>query len=162
MFALEEAQRLIMRLQYIQEKYNVTNEHIYDIEYWLSKQKEKFKRMQKITNEEIKKYPIFMVNKLGGLVRIHSIKSTNDYSRACNLHHYIPFSIYSKDPEWFEKRGIKQKLILMSIPLHEQVHHQAVKVLSDAEFERRYRISRWELIFNKKHSKYESEVRDEI
>lgn len=37
---------------------------------------------------------------------------------------------------------------------HEQVELRAVKNLTDEDFEEKYKISRWELIFNKKHSKY--------
>ena len=43
----------------------------------------------------------------------------------------------------------------MSIPLHEQLHYQAIKNLTDKEFKARYKISRYELIFSKKYSNYE-------
>ena len=42
----------------------------------------------------------------------------------------------------------------MSIQLHEQLHFQAIKNLTDEEFKTKYKISRYELIFNKKYSNY--------
>lgn len=105
-------------------------------------------------NKEIEKYPIFFINTSGQLIRTYKIKNTQDYSHSYNLHHYIPYSDYERNKKWYEERGIKQKLILMSIQLHEQLHNQAIKNLSDSEFLARYKISKYELIFNKRYSKY--------
>nr|DAX39355.1 MAG TPA: hypothetical protein [Caudoviricetes sp.] len=105
---------------------------------------------------ELKKYQdsIFYVNKLGGLVKIH-LDSLEDYDHSLyNLHHYIEYQHYERNKNWYEDRGIKQKLILMSITLHEHVHNIGIKTLTDAEFEKKYKISRWKLIFNRKHSSY--------
>lgn len=111
------------------------------------------KRRKRIMNEEIELYPIFGLNVHGLLFKIHAIKSTADYNHSqYNLHHYI--TDYEKNREWYDERGIGQKLFLISIPLHEQLHNQAIRNLADEEFEEKYKISRWELIFNKKHSKY--------
>lgn len=106
-------------------------------------------------NEDIKKYPIFIL-KNGELVRTYKIKSTNDYNHYThNLHHYIPKQQnYEKNKGWYEERGIGQKLILLPIPTHEQVHNQAVHNLSDDDFYGYYKISRWELVFNRRYSKY--------
>ncbi len=113
------------------------------------------KKPKKIMNDEIAKYPIYFINTQGKLIRTYKIKSTQDYNhQACELHHYIPFSSYTGNEEWYQERGIEQKLILMSIKLHEQLHNQAVKVLSDEEFLEKYKISKYELIFNKKFSQY--------
>lgn len=105
-------------------------------------------------SKEIEKYSdsIYMLNKLGGLMKIR-IDSLNDYNHIeCELHHYIPYHIYETNKEWFEAKGIKQKLILVSKPLHERIHQEVVQ-MTDSEFERKYKISRWKLIFNKKFSK---------
>lgn len=112
------------------------------------------KHPPKLMNEEIKKYPIFIINTSGRLIKTNKIKSTNDYSHQCNLHHYIPYSDYERNKQWYIERGIEQKLILMSIPLHEQLHFQAIKNLTDEEFKAKYKISRYELIFNKRYSNY--------
>lgn len=106
--------------------------------------------------QELEKYKdsVFYVNKLGGLVKIH-LDSLNDYDHSkYNLHHFIEYQHYAANKDWYEERGIKQKLILMSTVLHEHVHNLGIRTLTDAEFERRYKISRWKLIFNKKHSNY--------
>jgi len=148
---LEELQRLIIRQRHLMREYNITNSEVYDINYWLDWNEREVQQMAKIMNDEIAKYPIYMVNKLGGLVRIYNIKSTKDYNHyTCNLHHFIPYHQYIKKPEWYAEQGIEQKLILMSIPMHEQLHNQAVKVLSDSEFHRRYRIEKSKLIYRNK------------
>lgn len=104
-------------------------------------------------NNDIKNFPVYFLNN-GKLVEIF-LNSTKDYDHyICHLHHYIKKQDYDRNKEWFEERGIKQKLILLPIPCHEQVHFQAVKNLSDAEFENKYKISRWKLIFSRKHSEY--------
>lgn len=95
---------------------------------------------------------------MGQLVRINWIKSTNDYDHSkYHIHHYIEFNAYSGNEEWYKSRGIEQKLIFMSIPLHEQLHFIAIHNMTDEEFEKHYKISRWKLIYSKKHSLKESE-----
>ena len=44
--------------------------------------------------------------------------------------------------------GIEQKLILMRKHTHEQLHFQAIKNLTDAEFQNKYNISRRELMLS--------------
>lgn len=106
-------------------------------------------------NEDIKEFDIFILTKSGQLKKINWIKSTDDYNHyMLNLHHYIPRHDFNKNRKWYEERKIKQKLILMPISMHEQVHNQAVHNLSDDDFYGWYKVDRWELVFNRKHSKY--------
>ena len=86
------------------------------------------------------------------LQNIRFISSIRKSIHSCSF--CILFSSYTGNEEWYQERGIEQKLILMSIKLHEQLHNQAVKVLSDEEFLEKYKISKYELIFNKKFSQY--------
>ena len=112
--------------------------------------------MKKDMRKELELYKdsVFFVNKLGGLSKIY-IDSLADYNHSeYELHHFIQFQAYKQNPEWYEQRGIKQKLILVSKTLHEQIENRAIRNLTDAEFERKYKISRWKLIFNKRHSEY--------
>ena len=103
--------------------------------------------------EEIQKYPIYGLSD-GKLIplSIENVKQYNHFTH--NLHHFIKKGDYARNQKWYDERGIKQKLILLPIYLHEQVHLQAVKNLTDEEFENKYKISRWELIFNRRHSEY--------
>lgn len=111
-------------------------------------------RKKPTMNEDIKKYPIY-VYRNRQLHRTERIKSTDDYNHYThNLHHFIPKQQYEKDPDWYIERGIEQKLILVPINMHEQIHNQAVTNLSDDDFYGWYKIDRWELIFNRKYSKY--------
>ncbi len=103
---------------------------------------------------EIWNYPCYKLCPRGRLVDI-PLQNTSEYNhQVSNLHHYIPYNQYKHNRKWFQDRGIEQKLILMPTIIHEQLHFQAVNNVSDEEFERLYGISRWELVFNKKHSEY--------
>lgn len=114
------------------------------------------KKKPKVMNDEIKKYPIYMLNTSGQLIQVNNIKSTNDYNHnQFALHHYIPYQSYIKNQKWYEENGINQKLILMSHICHEHIHNIGIKTLSDEEFESKYKISKWKLIYNTKHSETE-------
>lgn len=103
--------------------------------------------------EDIQQYPIYGLSD-GELIPL-SIANVNQYNHCThNLHHFIKKGDYARNKAWYDERGIKQKLILLPIYLHEQVHLQAVKNLSDKEFKQKYKISRWELLFNRRHSEY--------
>jgi hypothetical protein len=107
--------------------------------------------------KELKKYSdsIYALRKSGELTKIR-LQSLNDYNHGMyDLHHYIQYQAYVKNPKWYKDHGIEQKLILMSTKCHEQVELRAIKNLTDEEFEKEYKISRWKLIFNRKHSEYD-------
>ena len=110
-------------------------------------------------NQDIKKYPVYMLQ--DGRLTTCDICSVNDYNHyRYNLHHYIKQQDYKRNEQWYKERGIEQKLILLPISTHEQVHQQAIKNLTDEEFEDKYGISRWELVFNRKYSDYETVEKD--
>jgi len=105
--------------------------------------------------KEIERYKdsTYLLNPAGKLIKIR-INSLNDYNHSkCELHHFIKYHAYIQNPQWYEDRGIKQKLILVSKICHEHIEDRGVKILSDEEFEQKYKISRWKLIFNKNHMK---------
>lgn len=105
-------------------------------------------------NEDIAKYSIFQLEN-GELLRCWWIKDTSDYNHSMvHLHHYVEKQHYENNIEWYKEHGIEQKLILMPNYIHEQLHSIAVNNLSDKEFEKKYKISKWDLIFNKKYSRY--------
>lgn len=145
---LEEIRNLIIRIKHLMKVYSITESDIYDIEYWLKVEEWKFNQMKYLMNDEIKKYPIYLLNKNGQLVRIYSIKSTDDYNHfLLHLHHYIKHQDYEKNKNWYVENGIQQKLILLRIPIHEQLHSIAVKNLSDKTFANQFKIDRKELIY---------------
>ena len=104
-------------------------------------------------SEDIERYPIYGLSN-GKLIplSIENIKQYNHFTH--NLHHFIKKGEYARNQKWYDERGIKQKLILLPIYLHEQVHLQAVNNMSDEEFEQHFKISRWDLLFNRRHSEY--------
>lgn len=104
-------------------------------------------------SEDIERYPVYGLSN-GKLIplSIENIKQYNHFTH--NLHHFIKKGDYARNQKWYDERGIKQKLILLPIYLHEQVHLQAVNNMSDEEFEQHFKISRWELLFNRRHSEY--------
>lgn len=111
--------------------------------------------ISKSTNSDLKLYPVYGLTHRGELIPLPYITSTDDYNHQTHhIHHYIRQGAYAGNKNWYEKRGIKQKLILLPIFVHEQVHNQAIKNLTDEEFLRKYKISRWDLVFNRRYSKY--------
>ena len=106
-------------------------------------------------NEDIKEFGVYLLTKSGKLVPAPWIKSTDDYNHnVMSLHHYIKKQEWERNKQWYIDRGIEQKLILMPKPIHEQVHFIAIRNLNDDEFYHKYKISRYDLIFNKRWSKY--------
>lgn len=104
-------------------------------------------------NEDIKRFPVYALISAGRLVKAPWIKSTSDYNHyGMQLHHYIKKQEWERNPEWFNERGIEQKLILLPTPIHEQLHYQAIKNLNEDEFLHKYKISRNELIFNRRNN----------
>lgn len=117
---------------------------------------ERFNLKYPTMNEEIKKYGVWGLTHNGELVPI-PVYSTADYDHFTHqIHHYIKQQSFWRKTqrEWFEERGIKQKLILLPIWVHNQVHNTAGTNLSDNEFKKRFKISRWDLLFNRRYSKY--------
>lgn len=106
-------------------------------------------------NDDLSKYPLYSVGYNGELHPCTWIKTVDDYNHfVMNVHHYIPKGEYKRNKKWYDERGIKQKLFYIPSWLHEQIHRQAVKNLTDTEFEQKFKISRWDLVFNRRHSKY--------
>ena len=105
-------------------------------------------------NDDIKEFGVYGLTHNGELVllEVHSTADYNHYTH--QLHHYIRQGAYNGNKEWYDKRGIKQKLILLPCYVHEQVHNTAVKNLTDEEFEEQFKISRWDLLFNRRYSSY--------
>lgn len=105
-------------------------------------------------NDDIDNFGVYGLTHNGQLVRV-PVFSTNDYNHSTHqLHHYIKQQEYKRNKQWFENMGIKQKLILVPIYLHEHIHNTAVKNLTDTEFEQKFKISRWDLVFNRRYSNY--------
>lgn len=101
-------------------------------------------------NDDIKEYGVYGLTHNGELVPL-DVHSTADYNHLTHqLHHFIKQQEWKRNREWFTVHDIKQKLILLPIWMHEQVHN----CLNDEEFEQKFKISRWDLVFNRRHSKY--------
>ena len=107
----------------------------------------------RLMNAEIARFPTYLLTDRGTLTEI-PLTSTDEYNHArMQLHHFVPKSDYDTNISWYKEHGIEQKLILMPITTHEQVHQQAVKNLSDDDFLYKYGISRWDLVYNRRYSK---------
>jgi len=114
----------------------------------------KNKLHKKNMKKELEKYPVYLLSTSGELIKIFLNNLDNyDHSRY-ELHHFIQYQAYRQNPEWYMERGIEQKLILVNKICHEHIENRGIKVLTDEEFEQKYKISRWKLIFNRKHSSY--------
>lgn len=101
-------------------------------------------------NEDIRRFPVYALSQQG-LVPIE-IYSTEDYNHLTHqLHHFIRQGAYNGNEQWYKSRGIEQKLILMPIWVHSELHGMKY---TDEEFEEKIGVSRWELLFNRRYSKY--------
>lgn len=112
------------------------------------------KKTPKDMAKEIERYKdsIYLLNTSGKLIKIN-IENLNQYNHSqCELHHYIPYNAYIQNPKWYEDRGIKQKLILVSIICHEHIEDRGIKILSDEEFHKKYNISKSKLIYRRKNA----------
>lgn len=101
--------------------------------------------------KELEKYKdsVYCLTKSGKLQKIW-LNSLSDYNHSeCELHHYIQYNAYIQNPKWYEDRGIKQKLILVSKICHEHIEDRGIKVLSDEEFYKQYKIDRGKLLFRR-------------
>ena len=98
---------------------------------------------------EIQKYPTFLLTKRGRLTRVNlqSLDGYNHYEM--HLHHFIPYESFIQNPDWYADNGINQKLILVPIPVHEQLHNQGTGSLSEDDFIEKYGIAKNKLIFRR-------------
>lgn len=91
-------------------------------------------------NEDIAKYPVYMVNS-NGIFKQINIKSIDDYNHfEFELHHFVPQSIRKNNPQLYEKIVHLQKLILLPRDVHHSIH--AGKGYKGLE--------NWALLFNRK------------
>lgn len=152
---LDELRSLYQRIFYLEAIYKLENFTYKKFKKIFERNERNFEMQKHSMNEDILKYDIFVLTRKGELIKTDQIKSTDDYNHfVFSLHHYILKQHYNRNPQWYEDRGIKQKLILMPIAVHEQLHGQAIRNISDNEFKSRYKISRWDLLFNRKYSYY--------
>ena len=102
-------------------------------------------------NDDIKEFGVVGLTHNGELVPL-DVHSTDDYNHLTHqLHHYIKQQEWKRNREWFTVHDIKQKLILLPKHIHELVHN----CMDDEAFEKKFKISRWDLVFNKRYSKYD-------
>lgn len=152
---LEEMQHLLIRKKILQERYKISKTDIENIECLIDRQEREFEMRKHDMNKDIQEFDIYVLTRSGKLKQIFWIKSTSDYNHYLfNLHHFIEKQHYRDNEQWYKEREIKQKLILLPVFIHEQVHGIAIKNLSDEQFKSRYKISRWDLLFNRKYSEY--------
>lgn len=94
-------------------------------------------------NEDIKRFPVYALSQQGLVpIEIHSIEDYNHYTH--HLHHYIKQQDWKRNQKWFEERGIEQKLILMPVQCHVDLH------ACISNFKEKYNIDRAELLFNRR------------
>ena len=107
-------------------------------------------------NDDLKQYPLYCVGTNGEIIPCTWIKTTSDYDHnIANVHHFIPKGQYKRNKKWFDEHGIEQKLFYIPAWFHLIIHNDpAGETITDEQFEKRFKISRWELIFNRRHSKY--------
>ncbi|MBS4760981.1 MAG: hypothetical protein KHX03_09820 [Clostridium sp.] len=109
-------------------------------------------------DEDIAKYPVFMVNKNGALKRI-DLKSTDDYNHwEFELHHFIPKSLRKTDLKRYDELEHLQKLILLPKNIHHTLHMCSENFNYNG-------LKWWQLLFSRKQWRngvYESRTGNEL
>lgn len=94
-------------------------------------------------NYDIREYGVYSIT--GKF--LPQIKNTSSYNHFIyNCHHYIKNQHYIRNPQWFVQRGIKQKLILLPVKLHADLH----SAMSNERFKELYNIERKYLLYSRK------------
>lgn len=95
-------------------------------------------------NDDIKKFSVYGLCTQGLVpIEIHSTEDYNHYTH--HLHHYIKQQDWKRNQKWFEERGIEQKLILLPVQCHVDLHNCI------SNFKEKYNIDRAELLFNRRN-----------
>jgi hypothetical protein len=101
--------------------------------------------------EDLQKYQLYVYENRK-LIPIEPIDNYNKYYM--QIHHFIKQQDYRRNKKWYDERGIVQKLFLIPIALHESIHCQGIKHLTDNEFYAQYGVKRSDMLFNRKWSTY--------
>ena len=100
-------------------------------------------------NDDIKEFSVYGLSTQGLVpIEIHSTEDYNHYTH--HLHHYIKQQDWKRNQKWFEERGIEQKLILLPVQVHVDLH------ACISNFKEKYNIDRGELLFNRRNYVTES------
>lgn len=154
-YPLKEVRELLIRKIILQERYKIPDFLITFIEQKIQLLEREFKMRKHDMNKDIQNFEVYVLTRSGKLKPAKWIKSTDDYNHYYfNLHHFIPKQHYEENKKWYDEQRIKQFLVLLPVAIHEQLHGMAIKNLSDEDFKSRYKISKWDLLFNRKYSKY--------
>jgi hypothetical protein len=65
-------------------------------------------------------------------------------------HHYIKQQDYKRNQQWYDLNGLKQKIFLLPIVMHEQLHYTAVKNMDEKQFLDYYGYDREYFLFNRR------------
>ena len=100
---------------------------------------------QPTMNEDIAKYPVFMVHNRE-LVPAQWIQSTANYNHyVYQLNHFVRKSIRKNSPEFYERVEHLQKLILMPSQMNYDL-----ETMGDAAFYKKWGMDKNRLVFNRK------------
>lgn len=100
-------------------------------------------------NDDIKAFGVWVLE-WGQLRKAPEIIDIYSYNHElCHLHHYIKAQDYKRNMGWYEQNGIKEKLILLPVRVHEHLE-DPIFGLSERAFLQRYKIDKNRLLFNKR------------
>jgi len=78
---------------------------------------------------------------------LSQIKNTlcyNHFTHQC--HHFIKNQHYTRNPQWYVERKIKQRLIYMPVKMHQDLHSS----MTNERFYELYEIERKDLLYSRK------------
>lgn len=96
-------------------------------------------------NDDIKEFPVYILY-AGKLQEAEWVKETGSYDHYnWQMHHYVKQQTWRRNKEKLKKQGVEQKLILLPIQCHLDLH--ACK----SNFEEKWHIKRKELLYGAKY-----------
>lgn len=95
-------------------------------------------------NDDIKKYPCYMVAPDRSICKADWITSTESYNHAYQLNHFIRKSVRKNSPEFYKRVEHLQKLILMPAQMNYDL-----ETMGEESFYEKWKIDKNSLVFSR-------------
>lgn len=99
---------------------------------------------QPTMNEDIAKYPKYMVTFDKCLIPANWITSTSSYNHCYELHHFVRKSIRKNSPDFYDRVEHLQKLILMPAQMNKDL-----ETMGEESFYKKYEMNKNDLVFSR-------------
>lgn len=99
---------------------------------------------QPTMNEDIAKYPKYMVTVENEVIPAEWITSTSSYNHCFELHHFIRKSVRKNSPDFYDRVEHLQKLILMPAEMNKDL-----EAMGEDAFYKKHGLNKNDLVFSR-------------